>query len=274
MFKFRVLFIFIILSSYEASATRVKVVTSITPIASLVSMIAEDKVEISSIAKDQGCPHHYTMKPSDLKLFQNVDLFIYIDSKFDSFTDKIIPKIQGHILGISTLDGIRIENNNWHLWLLPKNAMIILESITQSLCAISQENQALFKRNLAVNLKKMEQLERERVQSIGNITQAVLLSDSAEYLFLDTHSNYEKFYQNYENLSIKARATLLDLKKKGACFIANNHNSELYRKLLGPDATIATISTENWTISNPLKLLYYREYTEILDTVVRICSTR
>lgn len=43
-----------------------KIVTSTTPIASIVSVLVKDKARVVAINDvSSGCPHHYHMKPSD-----------------------------------------------------------------------------------------------------------------------------------------------------------------------------------------------------------------
>jgi zinc transport system substrate-binding protein len=257
----------------SAYAKQLKIVTSITPLASLASMIVDDVAEISSITNDAGCPHHHTLKPSDIKRFNDADLFIYIDDKFDNFVVTILPQVRGQVLRVSNLRGLKIENGNWHLWLLPQNAITILENITDLLCQLLPEKKSIFEHNLALHLEKMNQLELRRLNAMHNIHKAIVLSDSAQYLFLDSDTRYEKFYKNYEHLSVKATSILSNLvKEKYTCFISDTQNLLGYRKLLGQDAKLVGINTENWIVSDTLNLLYYKEYDGILDAIINKCK--
>ncbi|MES2215355.1 MAG: metal ABC transporter substrate-binding protein [Pseudomonadota bacterium] len=249
------------------------IVTSITPVASLASMIAGGRAKVINIANDPGCPHHYSLKPSDIKNFENADLFIYIDEKFDGFAAKILPQIYGHVLHIGGIAGLKIENNNWHLWLLPQNAMIILEEITKLLCQISPENKAFFEHNLALNIEKLQQLELKRQSVMSSISDTIILSDSVEYLF-DQSTKCTKFYQSYEHLSVKAMNDLSGLSKKSnLCFITDGQSLGRYRKLLGRSAHLIGISSENWAPLGALDTLYFREYDKILDEIKAGCRS-
>lgn len=273
MIKLQLLVIFLLSTSVYASP--IKVVTSITPLASIVAMIAGDKAEISSIIVNTGCPHHYTMKPSDIKQSKNADLFVYVDDKFDVFAAKLLPNISGKILHIGDLKDLKIQNSNWHLWLLPHNAVIIMRAVATMLCEISPENQELFKRNLALNISKMHELEQRRNRILRDVHHPILLSDSVEYLFVDSSSRVQKFYQHYEYLSLKAVSNLSALAQEhDVCFIVDNHHITQYRKLFDQAIAIVGISAESWNISDSLNDLYYKEYDKILDTIHSVCSTQ
>ena len=46
---------------------RPKIVTSITPLASIAAMLLDDLAEITVIAASNSCPHHFHPIPSSLK---------------------------------------------------------------------------------------------------------------------------------------------------------------------------------------------------------------
>ena len=44
-------------------AKKVNIITSISPLAAITAMIGQDKVEITTLANQSQCPHHYFLKP-------------------------------------------------------------------------------------------------------------------------------------------------------------------------------------------------------------------
>jgi zinc transport system substrate-binding protein len=110
--SFKIILILFALFLPLASNAELQIVTSITPLASLVAMIAGDKAEVSTMASDQGCPHHHALKPSDISRLSNTDLFIYIDDDFDAFATKLLPKFHGRALRISDIQGLKLVRNN------------------------------------------------------------------------------------------------------------------------------------------------------------------
>ena len=92
--KYKLLLSLILISSFSANA-KPKIVTSITPIASLVSMLTQDEAEVIAINVSSGCPYHYQMKPSDKQKIFDAKILIYIDEGFDSFAAKLAEKFKG-----------------------------------------------------------------------------------------------------------------------------------------------------------------------------------
>jgi zinc transport system substrate-binding protein len=265
----RLIFTLILLTPFSA-LSNVKIVTSITPLSSLASMILGSKGEIKTIASNQGCPHSYALKPSDLEKMEQADLFIYIDKDFDLFATKLLNKFHTHSVEISTLPAINTHNNNLHLWLLPKNAIAILEAITQELIKISPENQPYFEANLKHHISKMQLLEQQR-QGISIISENIItLSDSTEYIL--SGIDHRKNYQNSDYSSLKSNKKLQELATDSAkCFIiSSDQNAEKYRDLLG--SKIVSIATENWEEHTDLPKAYYNEYHKILQSITTGCK--
>lgn len=264
----KLILIFVLLLPFSAFS-EIQIVTSITPLSSLAAMIIGDKGTISTIASNQGCPHHYSLKPSDLAKVENADLFIYIDKNFDVFATNLLTKFHKQQLEISKLSDINISNQNFHLWLLPENAIAILKAITDSLIAISPENKPYFETRLNTNIKRMKDLAKARNQISTIANHIILLSDSAEYVFLKL--NVEKIYELSEYSSLKSTKKLKELAEDGnKCFIISSDQSlEKYNKLLGP--RVISLATENWEETSNLSELYYIEYAKIMSNITQGC---
>lgn len=257
---------------YNAFGSDISVVTSITPIASLVSMIGGQNVKVFSVLTNAQCPHHYTLKPSDISHIKDANLYLYIDQNFDIFAKRFAYD-KKHTIEISKLRDIVIEGNNLHLWLLPKNAEIILGAIAQTLSDIAPHLQKIFESNLSHSLDEIAKLEARRVRILQNTNHINLLSDSAEYLFLKSNK-YRKLYNGHDSLGVKSINHLSRIKNdKDTCFVADAENVRRYKHILGE--SLIGIDTENWAISpsDSLELLYYKKYSEILDKIESACSS-
>jgi zinc transport system substrate-binding protein len=261
----------ILLISPHASYAKIKVVTSITPLASLVAMIAGDRVEISNLASGDACPHHYSLKPSDIKNAKDADLFIYIDDGFDLFAKSLLTQSHAKILKISEIGGLKLEKNNWHLWLLPENAMAILRAVASYLKELTPDDMIFFENNLALHLDRMAALESQRSKSLHSELKFTLLSDSADYLFFGADAS--KLHQHDEYSSLKIIDELPKLSKDRCFIISTSQSYDKYRNLLGTDAHIAQLDTENWATSLDLAELYYARYEEMLK-VIEACLPR
>lgn len=246
---------------------KINILVSISPIASLVAMIAGNMADVSVIAKTDSCPHHYALKPSDLKNAVKADLFVYIDDDFDAFAKLLLSKSKAKVLKISDIKELKLIPHNWHLWLLPENARLILKAAEKVLSAMSPDNADLFKDNLKISLPQIDQLEERRKAAITEGSRIALLTDSAEYLFIDTHVTLNKLYQSSDYPSIKMLDRLKNV-DKAACFIISTEQNEIkFKNLLGLEHTIIQLATENWGDSLDLEVLYFREYGTILESL-------
>ena len=70
--------------------SEVKVVTSIKPIHSLVANIMKGSTYPKLIVDSSGTPHHYNLKPSQVKAIQNADLIIWVSNTLEGFLKKPI----------------------------------------------------------------------------------------------------------------------------------------------------------------------------------------
>src|SRR6476659_2164906 len=85
--------IFLLFCNLSAIAAQLQIVASNGPIASIIAVIAKDKAQITSICNSNNvCPHHYSIKPNQLKDFKNADLIVYIDDSFEVFIPKLLIK--------------------------------------------------------------------------------------------------------------------------------------------------------------------------------------
>lgn len=251
---------------------KINVAVSITPVASLIAMVAGDKAEVSVIAKTEDCPHHYALKPSDLKSAERADLFVYIDDEFDAFAKLLLAKSNAKIFKISETPGLRLIPHNWHLWLLPENAQVILESAEKMLSEILPENESFFKSNLKRSLEQIKGLEKRRQGIINSDTRFILLTDSAEYLFMDTKSSVVKLYMHSDYSSLKMLNRLKDTDNTACYVISLEQDLGKFRHLLGAQAQIIQLATENWGESRDLENLYYKEYEAILFSLSKLKS--
>lgn len=264
-----IFFIIIIIFSFNTvAADKIRIVTSIAPLASLFAMVGGDEVDITVLSKSDGCPHHHSLKPSELRNIENADILAFIDKKFEGFIVPVISKSKGTIFEISQIPNLTVSNNNWHIWLLPTNSMMILKSILELLSELRTKDAILFKSHYDKSIRILKELEERRLSILKANMNYVLLSHSAEYLF-HNFSNIKKMYQSdytsIKNLKLLEEEMELD---QLCCFVLDaNQHIKTYNNLLGPKARIISINAENWSDSNQLKSLYTNEYSKVLDTI-------
>jgi len=150
-----------------AEAKKLKVITTLTDLASLTQEVGGDKVDVEALAKGYQDPHFVEPKPSFLLKLRNTDLLVLVGLELEigwlpplitqSGNGKIQPGGQGYldasqfaqILEIPQGNVTRAEGDvhpmgNPHYWLDPDNGRRIAKGIAAKLSALDPSDQAYF----------------------------------------------------------------------------------------------------------------------------------
>ncbi|WP_246437907.1 metal ABC transporter solute-binding protein, Zn/Mn family [Rickettsia tillamookensis] len=248
------------------SYAKPKIVTSITPISSIVSMLVKDKADIESLAISSGCPHHYNLKPSDLVKVKNADIAIYINEKFDDFAEKLIDNHSKNIIKISDIKSLTTIKDNWHIWLDLDNVRILLQEFARIFSENFPELQEDINNNLSAALKELNKLQEIKNNELRAIKDIILLSDSSEYFFVNTNIKTTKLYSESQK-SLRYISKLKDLIKESnnKCLVlSSEQNSRLYDKL---NAKIIILNSENWNVKNINSSTFQNQYLQMINQV-------
>lgn len=248
------------------SYAKPKIVVSITPIASIVSILVKDKADIESLAVNNDCPHHHNIKPSDLAKVKNADIAIYINEQFDSFAEKLIDNHSKNIIKISNIKSLTTIKDNWHIWLDLNNTAILLQEFARIFSENFPELQEDINNNLSAAFKELSKLQEIKNNEFAMIKDVVLLSDSSEYFFLNTNIKTAKLYSESQK-SLRYISKLEDLIKESnnKCLIlSNEQNSLLYDKL---NAKIIILNSENWNVQNIHSNTFQNQYLQMINQV-------
>jgi len=260
------LLLIIILFNTQVSA-KLKVVTSITPLASIVAMLLEGNAEITTVATSNSCPHHFHPTPSSLKAVKDADINIYIDEDFDGFAYKLMKNNSKNIIRIGDFNLLNVLKNdkgqNWHIWLDLNNVQTILVELSK--CFVSQfpELKKAIENNLEKSLLRITELSKLKEQKLLRVENIVLLSDSLEYFFASNLNNVKNFEPEHKSLKfLKLLDNLLLNKNKHHCLIlSTDQNIDFYKKYGYP---IVQFESENWLIEEDLKNLYFNKYLKMI----------
>lgn len=255
-------FLFFSFTSYA----KPKIVTSITPIASIAEMLVKDKAEIESLAVSNGCPHHYNLKPSDLAKVKNANIAIYIDEEFDEFADKLINNHANTIIKISDIKDLKIIKDNWHIWLDLDNVKVLLQEFTKIFSEKFPELQQDISNNLELAMKELQDLQEAKNNEFANIKDVILLSDSSEYFFVDTNIRTTKLYSDSQkSLRYFSKLDSLIKESNNKCLVlSTEQNPNLYNKL---NVKTVILNSENWDIKNIDSRSYRNQYLQMINQV-------
>lgn len=150
---------------------KLSVVTTIFVSYDFARQIASEEADITMLLSPGEEVHTYEPSPRDLIRIQNCDLFICAGGESEAWVDRILDSLPSPIRVIRMMDLVEAveeeavgaeaahdhehdhENENEepeldeHVWTSPKNAQIILEAISEALCALEPDCAPKFRAN-------------------------------------------------------------------------------------------------------------------------------
>lgn len=161
-----------LLPSLAAAET---VVTSFYPIYlfSLNLLEGVDGVTVRNLAApDTGCLHDYQLQTGDMKTLSAADIFLingagmesYLSSVFEAFPDlPVVDASAGIELLPADLEGLSVGESetlyNAHVWLDPRNAIAMVEHLSEGLMAACPEHAEAIAANRDAYLTRLEALD-------------------------------------------------------------------------------------------------------------------
>ncbi len=266
----------ILLSSFYANA-KPKILTSITPLASLVAMLTEDIAEVTAINISSGCPHDYQMKPSDKTKILNAKIFIYIDENFDSFAANLAEKFKGRVVKISDFKTLNFQDYkgaiNWHFWLDLNNVLILHDELVEILIKEIPELKTTIESNRDNARSKIQSLISLKENEVSFTEEIVLVSDSLEHFFKNVNANVARLYQKtYSSLKDYSDIKNILGSTTSQCIIIDARQDEtIYKKF---NKKIVKLDSENWGKENKDVLktdLFYTKYLEMIN-LLKACK--
>lgn len=210
----RILTIFLLLclpvlqSCQSEPPTKPVIVSTIKPIHALVYAIAGGEtspLEIRQLLPDGASPHHYALKPSDMRTLETARVVFRIGSGLETFLDKplatAIPTREvitlADIPGIQALGsrqqhghehaGHDAHSADLHLWLNPVNAIAMSREIARALSVIDSAHQAEYLANAQQLIAEIEATDARIRQQLAPLNQQPYLSFHDAWQHFDTH---------------------------------------------------------------------------------------
>ncbi|WP_447767340.1 zinc ABC transporter substrate-binding protein ZnuA [Pseudomonas kilonensis] len=173
---------FLLISSAQAD---VKVLTSIKPL-QLIAAAVQDGVAVPEVLLPPGAsPHHYALRPSDVRKVQSVDLLYWIGPDMEGFLPRVLNGRTLPSVAIQDLPGLKLRHFaqdsashedddhdadehdhdhrpgtvDAHLWLSPLNARVIAAKMAADLSAADPANAARYQSNLKGFNQRLDALD-------------------------------------------------------------------------------------------------------------------
>jgi len=166
------------------AAQKLKVVTTVAPITSIVENVAGDKADIAGIIPEGINSHTFEPAPSDSKLLSKADIIIFNGLDLETPTVKLAQANLKQGAAIYSLGDKTIKEDQYiydfsfpkeqghpnpHLWLNPEYAMRYAALARDELIGLDPKNKNSYETNTAQFIKKLEALDQAIKDSIRTI---------------------------------------------------------------------------------------------------------
>ena len=217
---------------------KLKIVTSFYPIYIMTINLTNgiENVEVSNMAENYvGCIHDYTLTTTDLKKFENADIFIENGYGMEQFSQKIIdsyPDVK--IIDSSTKITDFVQEGdevNPHFWTSIDNYILQVEKISEGLQELDPLNSENYKKNESIYEEKLKELKDKYNEINFSGKSVVSLNESFSYLFKFIGVNETLIETDHEQSALSAetvKEVFEEVKNTGikAIVIAENDDNQ------------------------------------------------
>jgi zinc transport system substrate-binding protein len=142
----RLLLLLLCLQS-AAVAAAPRVVTSIAPIQEITAAVMTGVGIPESIIGEQSSAHHFALRPSHMRLLQQADLVIWIDSDFEAGLRRIAETLPAETARLELLPALGLDGEDGHIWYSPRLLLKVIDLIAARLGEIDPANRADYETN-------------------------------------------------------------------------------------------------------------------------------
>ncbi|MDR1735030.1 MAG: metal ABC transporter substrate-binding protein [Oscillospiraceae bacterium] len=173
-----------------------RVVATIFPPYDFVRTIAGDKADVTMLLPPGSETHSFEPTPQDVLRIQNCDVFIYNGGESDAWVEDILESVDTsgmrivkfidcvEVLEEEIIEGMEEEEADAgeeeteideHVWTSPRNAKLIVQRISDTLCEADPANAALYKANTETYEAQLDSLDREFQAVVDNAVRKTLI---------------------------------------------------------------------------------------------------
>lgn len=154
---------------------KIRVVVTIVPQAQFVEKVGGDRVSVTVLVPPGASPHTYEPAPSQMMEVAKAEMYAKVGSGIDfelTWMDKIISTNPSMLVvdcsqGIQLIDMATVNDHEEHdhigkdphIWLSPKNAMIMVDNIYEGLVKIDPDNNGYYSQNKDAYIKALRDLD-------------------------------------------------------------------------------------------------------------------
>ncbi|MBU0653538.1 MAG: zinc ABC transporter substrate-binding protein [Gammaproteobacteria bacterium] len=206
-------------SCQQESTAKPVIVTTIKPVQALAYAVAggvNSPLEVRQLLPDGASPHHYSLKPSDMRTLGSALAVFRIGSGLETFLDKPLASLDPHTLIVTLTDTPGIQHlparsphkhdaeetaseheqhtagdaaptEDLHLWLNPQNAIAMSHEIARVLAQVDPDHKADYARNTSKLVERILATDEHIRQQLEPLRKRPYLSFHDAWQHFDTH---------------------------------------------------------------------------------------
>ncbi|WNJ98894.1 zinc ABC transporter substrate-binding protein [Thalassospiraceae bacterium LMO-JJ14] len=165
------------LRAVSATAEPVRVVTTIKPVHSLVSMVLAGVAEPYLIVRGASSPHGFAMRPSDARALAHADVIFWVGPELETFMIKPLETLPASARVVAFVDDddahgkengahehqghLHSDGEDLHIWLDPAQAVEMIEQIAATMSAALPAQAPRIKKNTADAIEQLISVDAE-----------------------------------------------------------------------------------------------------------------
>lgn len=258
------------------------VLASIKPLALIAQAVVGERMKVDTLLPITASPHDYPLKMSDHLRLQQAAVVLWVGPELESFLAKPLAKLPAQTLiasydlpgihwpqlaeGHHQEDGHHHGGNDPHLWLDPRNAVLIAQALSARLAQLYPEFTPEFAANTAAFAQAAKALDQELL---------IRLKPVSTKGFVVSHEGYAHFVGRY-NLHQLAYVALTPERRPGARHLQKiralleNEGSCLFVEPFSKSGSVLAMATElNLRVSmlDPIGNAQVSSYSQLLNNL-------
>jgi zinc transport system substrate-binding protein len=189
----------------DFSKDKINIVATIFPLYDFARANAKGQANITMLVSPGSSMHSYEPSPADIKNIQKADVFLYIGGENDAWVNRILSTLDTSKMKIVRFfdlvklyeeeekEGMQKEEEHGrleieydeHIWTSPKNAVLMLNAITDALCEKDSANCETYRENSKNYISQIGELSAELSQIANSAKQKqIVVADRFPFRYL------------------------------------------------------------------------------------------
>lgn len=214
---FAVVALAVLLVSCAPKLESVDAVALFYPLYDVTRNVAGDRMSVKSFIPAGVEPHSFDPSPSDLMSLSSAKVFVGTGINFEGMEERFESSLSKDAAIIHSFDGIdllegfdvhdeeteeehveeeteegREENVDPHVWLSPKNMIVITNNVKEGLRRANPENAEFYEQNAASYVSQLQQLDSDFQNGLASCKKDKILTTHAAFSYLARDYGFEQ----------------------------------------------------------------------------------